>query len=286
MAVSGRVISSAVLADYAGAAQVAGAFAQAVDTAWGAVVSNAVENQAMGLACEAEWQDRSPLANTTNLTVATYTTTAAAICACVQSDRVYFAAQGITPLTGGSVNTLRAQVPLLATINPYVVATAFTITLPDNAKAHAFPDSLTGEAAWIRTGSAGVGRVTPVATSNAAPATTQCMVSPTGDLLFNGATDAPTSVDAIYQVERQVVTEGTYVCTPGTGVVAGLPSNIISILEAEVLAGGTLGKCIVQIPAAAAPATGLAGLNLAKSGVFFCIADAATSVRLKLGTAA
>ncbi len=285
MGVSGRVITSASASSYTGLATVAGAFAQAVDTSWGANASNLVEEKSMALACEAEWENRAPLASATNILAATYSTVAAAIVACVQSDIVYFAAQGITPQTSSGTVALRAQVPSAAAVNPYVIATAMSIILPDGAKAHAFPDSLTGEAAWIRTGSAGIGRVTAVATANTAPATTTCMVAPNGDLLFNNATDAPTSVDVYYQPERQNIVSANYVVTPGTGVVAGLPANIISILEAEALVGGVTGKCVVQIPAAAAPATGLAGLNLAKTGVFFCIADAVTSCRLKLGVA-
>ncbi len=91
-----------------------------------------------------------------------------------------------------------------------------------------------------------------------------------------------------YLPERQDIQAGNFVCVAGTGVVtltgaAAVAGALISVLEAEVLVGGVTGKCIVTAAAATAPTTGLCRMALGKTGVFFCIADAATSVRLKLG---
>ncbi len=166
--------------------------------------------------------------------------------------------------------------------NPYVNATPNSITLPENAKCISqtlTPPTAFGNA-WARAGSGTLGSLT--GGSSQTPAGGAYGVSPTGDLLFN-QTDNWTSIDFAYMPERYDVVSGTYSCTAGSGVVAGLPSGLIFILEAEALAGGVTGKCIVGTPAATAPATGAARLSLGKTGVFFCIADAVTSVRLKLG---
>ncbi len=170
----------------------------------------------------------------------------------------------------------------VAGTNPYVTAAAQSITLPDNAKC--IPNNagvgIIIQAAWARAGSGTLGPLSPVVTQT--PTAVQVGSSWSGDLLFN-ATSAWTSVDIAYVPMRYDVVEATYTCTAGTGVVAGLPTGIIFILEAEILVGGATGKKIVAVPLATAPATGLASLSLGKTGVFFAIADAATSVRLKLG---
>ncbi len=281
---SGRVPSSAVSSGYAGLASIAGAWAQAYDTAWGTGAASVLDTTSTRDLSYSAWADRAPLAVAPFTTPATWTAECNALIAIVQAGETYFTGLGITQAPGSNIVHLKLVVPSLAAVNPYVIATAMSIILPDNAKAHGY-DTTSKQGGWIRTGSAGIGGLSNVATANTAPATTTMMVAPNGDLLFNNATDAPTLVDAYYEAENQNVVSGNFVCTPGTGVVAGLPTGIVSILEAEVLVGGVTGKCIVNIPAAAAPATGLANLDLAKAGVFFCIADAATSVRLKLGVA-
>ncbi len=179
---------------------------------------------------------------------------------------------------------LRAVEPDAAGSNPYVNATPLVITLPDVAKANqpvgtGLPATAFGNA-YAR---AGTGTLGPLAGANSqTPSAGQYSVSPTGDFLFN-PTDAFTSVDVSYFPERYDVVEATYSCTAGTGVVGGLPSGIIFILEAEALVGSVTGECKVGFPASTAPTTGAARLSLGKTGVFFCIADAVTSVRLKLG---
>ncbi len=163
----------------------------------------------------------------------------------------------------------------------YVSATPDVIVLPDNAKCGGI-SSLGGAFGfnWGRAGTATAGEI--VITSPGPPSAGHLSVSPTGDIFLNAA-DAWTSVDISYLPQRYDVVNAVYSCTPGSGVVAGLPSGIIFILEAEALVGGVIGKNIVVAPAAAAPTTRQAGLSLSKAGVFFCIADAVTSVRLKLG---
>ena len=54
------------------------------------------------------------------------------------------------------------------------------------------------------------------------------------------------------------------------------------LLEAEGLVGTVVEKKIVLVPAAGAPATHNARLDVAKANVQFAVADALTSVRVKL----
>lgn len=167
--------------------------------------------------------------------------------------------------------------------NLYVNATPRVITLADNAKCVQNPNGAglgVVSPAWARAGTGTLGQLTQQVSQT--PGAGRIAVSNTGDILLN-ETDAYTSVDFSYLPERYDVVNTTYVCTPGTGVVAGLPSGMIFILEAEVMAGGSTGAKIVDPPAASAPAAGRANLTLGKTGVFFAVADAATSVRLKLG---
>ncbi len=170
--------------------------------------------------------------------------------------------------------------------NPYVNATLVqTITLPDNAKA-AYVQQVAqqGGIGWARAGAGTKGQLGVTARSDNPLIAGTLMVAATGDIMFL-ATDAWTLVDIIYVPERQDIVSGTYVVTPGTGAVVGLPAGLISILEAESLAGGTIGKCIVRQPGDTAPSTLRAQLTLSKDGVLFCIADGVTSCRLKLGVA-
>lgn len=182
---------------------------------------------------------------------------------------------------------LRAVTPSAANSNPYVQQSLPVITLPDNAKvlggnggntvSLVVPATNFGQG-WARAGSGTLG---PLA-GNASVGASQYAATASGDLVFN-ATDAWTSVDIGYLPNRYDVVNATYTCTSGSGVVAGLPTGIIFILEAEVLVGGSTGGKIVFFPNSTAPSAGQCRLSLGKTGVFFAIADAATSVRLKLG---
>ncbi len=166
-------------------------------------------------------------------------------------------------------------------VGPNNIATIFTIALPDDAKAAVL------HTAYGRVNGGGVvaGPLTVDAEAATAPATLHAKVTPTGDLAFLG-TDAWTSVDVLYTPEKCDIVEAVCSCVAGTGVVT-IPTSLVSrgvvrLLEAEILVGTLTGTKFIVAAAAAAPATTLAGLNLAKTAAWVAIADAATSVRLKL----
>lgn len=189
-------------------------------------------------------------------------------------------------LAKGASRTIRKQAPLAAAVNPYVLATLGAITLPDGAKAHSI------RRATVRAGGV-TGELTPVA-YGATPITTQIAVSPNGDIVVLG-TDAITDMDVVYDVEPQFTVELVLAVAAGVLTIpttfqpsgyAGPVSNlgVVSLLEAEALAqtAGTVKK-IVLVPGAA-PATGQARLNVAKTQVLFNTAtDIVTSARVKLG---
>jgi len=75
--------------------QIAGAFAQAIDTAWGSTPATELDIQSMEEICEGSWQDRTPQPITPFLNPSTFNNLALAIIALVQSGELYFASQGI-----------------------------------------------------------------------------------------------------------------------------------------------------------------------------------------------
>ena len=170
--------------------------------------------------------------------------------------------------------TLRKKAPA---VNAYNLATVQCIALPEDAKAS------TIYRAYGRVGGVTAGELT-ITAANATPTTGQIAITPNGDIAFVG-TDAWTSVDVVYQPSKYDVVELVLPVVPGTGVCA-LPSTLSSpvmLMEAESLAGTLTGKMIVLAPSATATATTKAALNLAKSSVWFAIADGVTSARVKLG---
>lgn len=175
--------------------------------------------------------------------------------------------------------TLRRAVPVVAASNPYIPA-GDSIVLPDDAKASMLlrativAGGTTGELTFVAYGPA------------AAPATTTAAVAANGDILFNHATDLPTSVDVTYMPEKQDAYEVPAI-TPATAVVT-IPASlvtqgVVTIMEAEILTGTVTGKCKILKPGAAPGTTLQANLNVAKTQVLFTVADAPTSVRIKFG---
>lgn len=117
------------------------------------------------------------------------------------------------------------------------------------------------------------------------PATGQIAVAPNGDIVCLAA-DALTSVDINYQPEKYDVIELTLPVVPGTGVCA-LPQvatnpGAVLLLAAESISGAVVGTKIVLVPAGAAVATGKAALHTNKNSVWFAVADAVTSAKVKL----
>jgi hypothetical protein len=173
---------------------------------------------------------------------------------------------------------LRARNMVAQAVSPYQLATLQTLTLPDDAKA------LTILRAYARTATAGAGVLT-VAAAGATPTTGQIAVAPNGDIVTLAA-DAITSLDVVYQPDKYDTITLTLPAVAATGV-AAIPAaftgkGIVTLLEGEGLVGTTLGKKIVLVPSASATATGNVHLDVAKATVMFAIADALTSVRVKL----
>lgn len=161
-----------------------------------------------------------------------------------------------------------------AAVDPYNLATVVVIKLPDDAKA-AVIHRATG-----KTGTT-TGEFTPVAYGTT-PSTTQCAVTPCGDIAFLG-TDAPATLDVVYQPEKGDVQSFTLpVSSNAAAIPAPYASRVILLLEAEVLTGTDPGKKIVQVPSGSAAGTNSARLDIAKTNVKFDSADAATSARVKL----
>lgn len=197
---------------------------------------------------------------------------------------------------------IRRDNPNAAVTNPYIKAgqgvsgpvqggtgsTQLNSQLPDDAKC-AF---ILRATAIAGTGTLGELTIDSIATNNTnfatagtGPAAGHIGISPSGDIVTN-ATDAFTSIDVLYLPEQQDVFE--VIVSPASGVAtipAGiLASGVTNLLEAEILTGTNVGKCAVLPPTNSVTTTTLqAALNLAKGVVNFRVADAPTSVRLKLG---
>jgi hypothetical protein len=94
---SGRQPAEILPSDYVGSADVAGAFAQAIDQAWAGASSNALDIEVIEEASEGVWSGRN-ISNKAPFTLpSTWTTLAEAIVAMVEAGETYFASQGIVP---------------------------------------------------------------------------------------------------------------------------------------------------------------------------------------------
>ena len=168
------------------------------------------------------------------------------------------------------------------------LATLGTVVLPEDAKA-AVILRCTVNAAGVQTGDF---TVEPYGTT---PQTTQVAVAPNGDIVFLG-NDAVTKADIIYVPQKGDVlgqlsnsklgvTSLTLPVVPGTGkclLPSSISGKVISLLQANVLAGTVSGQKIVLVPVTAAVATTKAALSVDGTAVWFAIADAVTSVQLDL----
>jgi hypothetical protein len=170
--------------------------------------------------------------------------------------------------------------PLAAGGNPYVLATAGSFYLPDDAKA------LNIVRAYARTGTGTAGPLTIDADAGANPAAGHCAVSPNGDILFHGA-DAWTAVDVTYhpqKVDTVILTLPvvTNVATLPT-TIEGMPAIYFTLNEVLATTGTVTGTCVVTAPGSAPGTTGQANFNLAKTTVQFDAADAVTNCQVKVG---
>lgn len=128
------------------------------------------------------------------------------------------------------------------------------------------------------------GQLVPTTTAaGAAPTTGQVAVTPCGNIGFL-ATDAITAVDVLYAPLPGEVVELTGVVASNAFAIPTAWKNrkVLLCLEAEALAGTSVGKKIVLIPSASAAAAGQARLDLLRQNVKFAPADAVTSCRVKL----
>lgn len=171
--------------------------------------------------------------------------------------------------------SLRKKAPAA---DAYQLATLQSLALPDDGKANSI------FRAYARAGTATAGELT-VKTYGTTPGSGEIAVAPNGSIVVLAA-DAWTSLDVVYLPEKYDVIELTLSVVAASGVCA-LPTlannpGAVMLLEAEALVGTLTGKKIVLVPAAAAVATTKAALNLAKNSVWFAIADAVTSARVKL----
>jgi hypothetical protein len=124
MAASGYLFQTSA-ANYANQVAIAGAFAQAFDTAWAdAAVLTTLEQRTMTTVCEQNFREHMGQLTQSNLVIpATWTVTANAIVALILECGVYFTAQGIPEEAGsGSGALLRIQgstyaVPLYVSVD-------------------------------------------------------------------------------------------------------------------------------------------------------------------------
>lgn len=171
----------------------------------------------------------------------------------------------------GLPTALRAAAPAA---DPSSLATLQVVKLPDDAKA----------ASLVRvTVRAGVapGELAILA-FGATPITGQAAVTASGDIAFLAA-DAVTDADIIYIPEQHEVVEfQTDVVANVLTIPAAYASKAILIEEVTADLGTALGRKVVLVPGAGAPAAGQARLNLAKTTVTFAGADAVTRATVKL----
>lgn len=112
--VSERQNVSAVAADYAGSSVTAGAWAQALDTAWASPTANALDVEQCFEASYARFAECADVEGAPFSDPTTYATDAAAIVALIQAAEAYFATQGIVP-NGWGNSALTGRTPWTAT---------------------------------------------------------------------------------------------------------------------------------------------------------------------------
>jgi hypothetical protein len=180
-------------------------------------------------------------------------------------------------LLGQMVQSKRKVNPSVLGVGSYTLGTLHALQLPDYSRASVI------QRATMRAAGITAGELTVVAYGTT-PTSGQISVAPNGDIVTLAA-DAITDLDVTYVPERGDVIDAVF---PVVSNVLTLPTNrafargAVLLLEAEALVGTVTGKKIVLVPAASAPATGQAKLNLAKTTVTFATADAVTRARVKV----
>ena len=99
MAVSGRINTDPVSANYANRVEVAGAFAQEFDTLWGNLKPTTdIDVLLVAQCCSGLWQGRLPEYNTASILPSTYFALATALIALINATKTYFTGLGLTPV--------------------------------------------------------------------------------------------------------------------------------------------------------------------------------------------
>lgn len=130
----GRALTDAVASDYANIQIAAGAYAQEVDTLWGATAANSLDVSSIRGCSQGVFSQRYVATGNVNYaTPGTWVGLASAVIAMVQSGDTYVAGQGIVPAPGG-IGAVSIDIPL-ATIQAQTSGTPFNIgaVLPTNA---------------------------------------------------------------------------------------------------------------------------------------------------------
>jgi hypothetical protein len=96
---SGRQPKDTVASDYAGYGFIAGAFAQAFDTAWGTPVPDTLQVFMIFLECKSVWDQRNSKVTSASLLFTNYTQLCNAIIASIMASESYFTGQSIVPST-------------------------------------------------------------------------------------------------------------------------------------------------------------------------------------------
>lgn len=165
-------------------------------------------------------------------------------------------------------------------VNTYASATARPVDGQDPAA-----PAVSILSAYARAGLGTPGPLTNDGMTSTAPAAGHIAISPNGQIV-TAAADAWTDLDVNYLPDLGDVIEYTGSVVPGTGVMA-LPAGItdrgvVVLLESEALTGTVTGKKIIIEPAAAAVAATKSALDTDKLSVWFAVADAVSSARVKL----
>lgn len=161
------------------------------------------------------------------------------------------------------INRLYMQAPVASL---YQLVTLKAILLPNDVKASVI------ERAYARAGTGTLGELAIVG-YGVTPAAGQIAVAPNGDIVTLAA-DAYTSVDVSYVPEKGDVISGE---SPVVADVLTLPQSVVganALLTVEVTAGASLGKKIILVPSAGAPAAGKAKLSLDKTTILFAVGEA------------
>lgn len=131
MGASGRIVNSALVAAYAGLGRIAGAWAAALDTAWGVTPATTLDIENARTASYAVWSERSPPAGGIYVLASTYASECAALVAMMNAADLYFTGQGISPDAGGGGGGFPA--PVTITVSPFAVPSTGGLFLIDTS---------------------------------------------------------------------------------------------------------------------------------------------------------